>query len=624
MWHVIKVHISCFDDNICNFVVFSLLLHAELKTTMMTKRLISTVYMLTIAVVLSWAQPNNTGSYYAAADGKKGSELKTAMCGIINGKYKGTQFKQIAYGSGYLSGVWGAFKTTDVIANGDTIRDRYSNITHYIVGDDQGSSSATEGAGGYNREHSFPKSWFNCGSNVPAGPGTDMHHIYPTDVTVNNHRGNLPYGENKGEKWKSSGGYSKVGACTYDGFSNDCFEPANEWKGDFARAYFYMVTCYEANQPSWSSEMLSKNTYPSFKEWALNLLLKWARQDPVSDIEIARNEAVCAIQHNRNPFIDYPGLEEYIWGTMTGVEFDYTNGQVTYVAVPTFSPIGGTYTTTQNVTLSCATNGASIYYSTDGTTPSASSTLYEDAITISTTTTLKVIAIKDNVSSEVVEATYTIEAETPIPSSDTLVWESFSGYESGSDGTTAIDENETRLDYDSWSEFNYVYFGGGGCGKLGSSKNTGSMEATGIQLSGNGILTFKVKKYGSDGGKLNVTITGATTTGDKQVTPPDNWTEYTVNLTNANGNVGITFATSNKRAYIDDIKLVSANIPGDVNNDGSINVTDVTALVNIILGKDSTAPYIYNHVSADVNNDGKVDVTDVTELVNMVLAGNSN
>ncbi|MBR4388877.1 MAG: endonuclease [Prevotella sp.] len=588
---------------------------------MMTKRLISTVYMLTMAVALSWAQPNNTGSYYAAANGKKGSELKTAMCGIINGKYKGTQFKQIAYGSGTLNGVWGAFATTDVLDDGKTIRDRYSNITHYTVGDDQGSSSATEGTGGYNREHSFPKSWFGGSTNI--GPGTDLHHIYPTDVMVNSHRGNLPYGENNGESWKSSGGYSKVGACTYDGFSNDCFEPANEWKGDFARAYFYMVTCYESDQPSWSSEMLSKNTYPSFKEWALNLLLKWARQDPVSDIEIARNEAVCAIQHNRNPFIDYPGLEEYIWGTMTNVEFDYTNGQVTYVAPPTFSPAGGTYTTTQNVTLSCATNGASIYYTTDGTTPSASSTPYESAITISTTTTLKVIAIKEGVSSEVVEATFTIQPETPIPSNDTLVWESFSGY-TGADGSQEINPSNGKLDYDKWTTFTKVYFGQNGCGKLGSSSAKGSMEATGIQLSGNGVLTFKVKRYGSDTGKLNVTITGAMATGDKQVTPPDNWTEYTINLTNANGSVSLKFETT-KRAYIDDIKLVSANIPGDVNNDGSINVTDVTALVNIILGKDNTAPYIYNHVSADVNNDKKVDITDVTELVNMVLAGgNSN
>ena len=101
-------------------------------------------------------------------------------------------------------------------------------------------------------------------------------------------------------------------------------------------------------------------------------------------------------------------------------------------------------------------------------------------------------------------------------------------------------------------------------------------------------MTFKVKKYSTDTGKLDVTISGATATGDLQVTPQSDWTEYTVNLTEATGNVKITFATSNKRAYIDDIKLVSANedtpiLLGDVDKDGEVNITDVTELVNMIL-----------------------------------------
>ena len=584
----------------------------------------STACMFMLAIVVACAQgPNNTGTYYQAANGKTGSALKTAMYGIINGKYKGTKFQQIAYGSGTLSGVWGAFQTTDVLDNGTTIRDRYSNITAYTVGKDQGSSNSTEGKGGYNREHSFPKSWF--GGSTAAGPGTDVYHIYPTDVTVNNHRGDLPYGENNGEEWKSAGGYSKVGYCTFSGYTKKCFEPNDEWKGDFARSYFYMVTCYEGSQTGWESDMLSSNTYPCFETWALNLLLKWARQDPVSDIEIARNEAVCVKQHNRNPFIDYPGLEEYVWGTKTSEAFDYTNYvPVTIVAAPTFSLAGGTYTTELNVTLACATSGATIYYTTDGTEPSSSSTLYESAITISTTTTLKAIAIKNGVSSKVAEAVYTINSGGNTPSGETLVWESFSKYTGTSDGSQEIDPSNGKLDYDKWTTFTKVYFGQGCCGKLGSSSATGSMEATGIQLSGKGVLTFKVKKYSNDTGKLNVTISGATATGDLQVTPQSDWTEYTVNLTDANGAVSIKFATSSKRAYIDDIELVSANedtpiLLGDVDNNAEVNITDVTVLVNIVLGKDNKEPYVYNHDAADVNKDGEVNITDVTELVIMIL-----
>ena len=114
-----------------------------------------------------------------------------------------------------------------------------------------------------------------------------------------------------------------MGVCTFEGYDGMCFEPNDEWKGDFARTYFYMVTCYEDQQTTWSSDMLSSDSYPAFSEWALRLLLKWSRQDPVDSIEIKRNEAVCVIQHNRNPFIDYPGLEEFIWGDSILQAFAY-------------------------------------------------------------------------------------------------------------------------------------------------------------------------------------------------------------------------------------------------------------------------------------------------------------
>ena len=157
---------------------------------MATKRLFTTICMLTMALCLTWAQgPNNTGTYYENANGESGASLKTKLSVIINGYYKNSKFAQIDYGSGTLKGVWGAFATTDVLSDNKTIRDRYSNITKYIVGDDQGSSSNTENTGGYNREHSFPKSWF--GGSTAKGPGTDIHHIYPTDVHVNSMRGNL-------------------------------------------------------------------------------------------------------------------------------------------------------------------------------------------------------------------------------------------------------------------------------------------------------------------------------------------------------------------------------------------------------------------------------------------------
>ena len=84
------------------------------------------------------------------------------------------------------------------------------------------------------------------------------------------------------------------------------------------------------------------------------------------------------------------------------------------VATPVFSLAGGTYPEEQSVTISCETNGATIHYTTDGTDPTASSTVYSGAITISETTTLKAIAIKNDVSSGIAEATYTISGEEEV------------------------------------------------------------------------------------------------------------------------------------------------------------------------------------------------------------------
>ena len=110
------------------------------------------------------------------------------------------------------------------------------------------------------------------------------------------------------------------------------FEPDDEYKGDFARSYFYMATAYNDRVANWNSDMLAGNDYPVFSSWALNLLLKWHRQDPVSDKERTRNDAVYAHQRNRNPYIDHPELVEYVWGdkkTMTWNGEDETAGTFT-------------------------------------------------------------------------------------------------------------------------------------------------------------------------------------------------------------------------------------------------------------------------------------------------------
>ena len=257
--------------------------------------------------------PNGSNTYFQGADGKKGSALKTAFAGIIS---KHTQLS-------YTPGVWDGIEKVDIRDDG-FILDRYSNITNYTKVKHRAGNYSGEGDC-YNREHSFPASWFN--DDAPMY--TDLMHLVASDGKVNGNRGNLPFGETNGGKNNSANNYSKIGRCTTAGYtgSSDVFEPNDEWKGDFARIYFYMVTCYEENVSDWHCDMLMvpADKYQPFSIWAINMLLRWAKNDPVSDVEKKRNEGVYGIQGNRNPFVDYPGLEQYIWGSKKNDSFSYSN-----------------------------------------------------------------------------------------------------------------------------------------------------------------------------------------------------------------------------------------------------------------------------------------------------------
>ena len=288
------------------------------------------LFALHFSLFTASAQPGS--AYYQGADGKKGAELKTALFQIIS------PHKMLSY----TPGVWNAISTYDIRPDG-YIWDIYSGISNFTSGTDQheGESVNKEGVV-YNREHSMPKSWFNEGSSDQSYPMfTDLHHLFPTDYVVNSMRSNYPYGEvdkSLTPTKQSEGGFSKFGICdpaigyTVVNGKARVFEPNDEYKGDLARVYFYMATCYESYQSNagkerspknWKSDMLTSDVYPFFTEWAIKMLLRWAQQDPISEKEINRNEAIFGIQKNRNPFIDYPGLEQYIWGSSTDVAFSY-------------------------------------------------------------------------------------------------------------------------------------------------------------------------------------------------------------------------------------------------------------------------------------------------------------
>ena len=364
--------------------------------------------MLLLALVVTsvWAQgPNNSGTYYQAADGKKGAALKTAFFNIIK------NHTDIGY-----DGLIEAYHKTDTRADGK-LRDWYSNATNYTWDDRNGNNR--EGAG-WNREHSVPQSWFSKSNPMRS----DIVHVLPTDCYVNNRRSSYPFGEVGNATYTSNNGYSKLGSCKTSGYSGTVFEPNDEIKGDIARIYFYVVTCYEDRFTGWTAgsatQVFSSNKYEGLKTWCMDMMMRWSKNDPVDAVETARNNAVQEVQGNRNPYVDYPGLEDYVWGSKKEVAFSYDNydgtGTVTppdpdRVEDPAFSPMAGTYTNSVNVKLSCSTTGASIYYTLDGTEPSVNSTLYTtDGINLTETTTIKAVAYLDGMYSTTTTATYVIEA----------------------------------------------------------------------------------------------------------------------------------------------------------------------------------------------------------------------
>jgi len=168
----------------------------------------------------------------------------------------------------------------------------------------------------YNREHMIPQSIFNEGSPMVA----DAHFITPTDGKVNGMRSNYPHGMVGTATYTSKNG-SKLGSALNSGYSagysGTVFEPINEFKGDIARMYFYFATRYENVITTWGTSyaMFDGSSNKVFAEPFLTILLTWNAQDPVSASEIARNNAIYARQHNRNPFIDHPEYVNQIWGS---------------------------------------------------------------------------------------------------------------------------------------------------------------------------------------------------------------------------------------------------------------------------------------------------------------------
>ena len=577
--------------------------------------------------------------FYTNANGKSDEALMTALEGII---YTHTQL-------GY-NDLWDCYPTTDMGSDGYYI-DMYStckyNYDSYHVG------TASYVGQGLNREHSFPKSWFG-GEVYPMY--TDLMMIIPTDGYVNQRRSNYPYGVCNGSDvvtyTNEELGVSmlgKLGKSTYNGYTAKVFEPDDEYKGDFARIYFYMVTCYKsdvANWPGCDQLDYQDNQYKAFSDWSIQMLMEWHRADPVSQKELIRNEGVYEKQGNRNPFVDHPELAEYIWGTK------------------------------QNTA-----------WSDGGDTPQP--IVKEVPVMLSVDeSAVEPNAFRADWTSGGDVSSYTLKVSRQESGATLLMSENFSKVNAYSDGYTDIGETlDDYTDNPGWSGFK-LYPAAGKSLKFGTSSVIGYLVSPELQLRSTVTVVFNAKNWISSSGKSdNSTISVECGDVKQSIALTDSPQDYTVVLNGCQAsNIKLTMTAGGKRFYVYNVNIYNGDLTakaprrqvveegdstwrmvsgiadtcytvraleggiyeymvkaiytdgtesvwsniqhvtltgngdeplqGDVNGDGVVNIADVTVLIDYLLGN---VPEDFDTIAADVNDDGLINIADVTALIDLLL-----
>ena len=438
--------------------------------------------------------------YYSAVDNKSGADaILTALFGIVG------PHTTVSYDALYE-----LYETSDNTADGK-VWDMYSTCTFEHNKNKCGSYSKVCQC--YNREHSIPQSWFDKAKPMVS----DAFHVVPTDGYVNNQRGNFPFGECANGTRLDSRSLGKLGTSTFSGFSGKVFEPDDQYKGDFARSYFYMVACYYDRDFTQSPEGEKVFTYgkkAGLTSYAVSLFLKWHRQDPVSQKELDRNEAIYAAQKNRNPFIDYPCLAEYIWGDKQGQAINLAELE------------------------NCRTSDP-----TDPTDPQDPQDPKENKFHL-----LPVSDVHEN--SAVLHWTdaklnsYTVDVYTKSTEGEgeeqvDLLEDDFAdGSKHKTDGYTAYNEKD----------------GEGNCIRLGSGSKTGSITYSGLDLTAGGKVYFTAKQYGNDQTTVIVTVGSQ----KQEFTLTASYAEYQMDFSATDETtVVISTAESKKRAYINHVKIVS-------------------------------------------------------------------
>ena len=578
----------------------------------MRKNLHYLFLMLAFAVGLQATAAVPSG-YYDNAKNKSDRALMLALHKIIRGHTKRS-----------YSNLWTDFKTTD--CNGNIIIDRYSD-SQFTYNTDRCGSSGYSGVGDcYNREHSIPNSWWGGSESDTAY--TDLHHMFPVDGWVNNERGNNPFGNCANGTPKGTG---KLGSCTFSGYSGTVFEVADEYKGDFARVYFYFATRYMMRMSNYTSgsSVFNSSSYLGLDTWAINQMLEWHRNDPVSTLESNRNDAVYSIQHNRNPFVDNPELVEYIWGnkqgstwpngggTLTPVLTSPANGSTVNVGTNTGNGVSKSITvqgsnltkaltmsvsgtgfsvTPTSVSATNANNGTTVTVTYNGTSSSATGTLTISSSEVSTSVTL----------------TASYNNGGGVEPGDEII-ETWEGCNTGGYWADQIVQGKAFSWHFSnagiWADAN-----SNGAQSCRFGKNANSYIEMSEDVSGGASkVTFYAANWSGDATptlQLQYSTNGGSTwTNAGTCSPSSTWKQYIFNL-NVTGNVRFKILqTAGSRLNIDDIAITSNAAP--------VTNPQITAPVNGSTVDVGTIEAAGSSVSKTIMVKG----SDLTKALNLSVSG---
>lgn len=498
--------------------------------------------------------------YYSRINGKSGIALKDSVMKCIE------NHAVLSYG--YL---WEYYPSIYYAEDKSVVFDMYSDNTYLY-----NSSVALPQM---NKEHTVPKSWW--GGSTESGPGCDIINVIPGEAKANNAKKDNPMGIANGTL-SFDNGVTKVGTGVVNGYSDKFFEPADIYKGNFARIYLYVATCYP--DIAWDIEKSKSMTVSSratLKEWVQPMLLEWNKTDAVDANEIAMNERIFQIQGNRNPFIDYPELAEYIWGEKKGEPFllsehnanEGVPSKLTAV-VPTFNPLGGTSNEPKDietgslVTVKGSNSINNLYVRindgdwecftpTTAYNPSTGAT-YNVAATTSLTlladTKIEAYCTQEGRDdSDITSFFYHVVDH----SNDYLLYTAFDDITNGSNVTTSNNSSAWKGNDLFPADGLTNAYAAGAAVRLGKSNETGRMISREIEYDGGKVeVEIEVKGWTTVEGRIAAYLTGSTPQDAAyQATMNDDWQTVTMTFEGVSKNPQLTVASTSKRLFVNKVAV---------------------------------------------------------------------